>query len=346
MTGFSLTGCTARDRLEIADFQDSLWRGGTAANLAYMDWKYGANPYLDDRYVTLAREGGELVGMVGVFGACWEVAGERFTLPCLTDTVVAPRYQGSPLFRILTDEVVARLRADGVPWLLDFGDQGAGPAMLMNGWRPIGPWGQAVLKRAKPLVADRPWHELAAVRGAGSGLVVRPLEAVDAEAMAGLVDRLPAGTGLRPVRDAGYFRWRAANPLARYFHLVAGDDPIEGYLIGHRSGVDTDDGGTPTTIVDCEATSDAVFADLVTAAVEQLPGAEVLMWVRDLPAARIAALRARGAELDEPTGLFTRDMYLPNLVIRATGADVPGALSSIHGPDMWNLSGVSGRAWR
>ncbi|MFE9004576.1 GNAT family N-acetyltransferase [Streptomyces sp. NPDC007875] len=346
MSEFSFTACTARDRAEIADFQDSLWRGGRDANLAYMDWKYATNPHLDDRYVTLAREGGELVGMVGVFGACWEVAGERFMLPCLTDTVVAPRYQGSPLFRMLTDEVVARLRADGVPWLLDFGDQGAGPAMLMNGWRPIGPWAQAVVKREKPLVAEWPWHELPATRGARSGLTIRPPAAVDAEAMAGLVARLPGGEGPRPVRDAAYFRWRAANPLARYFHLVAGDGPIEGYLIGHRSGVDTDDGETPTTIVDCEATSDEVFADLVEAALAWLPGAEVLMWVRDLPAVRVAALRALGAELDEPTGLFTRDMYLPSLMIRATGAEMPPALSDIDRPDGWNLSGVSGRAWR
>ncbi|WP_159787001.1 GNAT family N-acetyltransferase [Streptomyces sp. NHF165] len=346
MTGFSFTGCTPHDRLEIADFQDSLWRGGRRANLAYLDWKYATNPHLDDRYVTLAREDGELAGMVGVFGSCWEVAGERFTLPCLTDTVVAPRHQGSSLFRMLTDEVVARLRADGVPWVLDFGDQGAGPAMLMNGWRLIGPWAQAVVTRDKPLVAERPWHELPAVRGAASGLTLHPLPDVAAETMAGLVARLPGGPGPRPVRDAAYFRWRAANPLARYFHLVAGDGPVEGYLIGHRSGVDTDDGETPTTIVDCEATSDAVFADLVETALAWLPGAQVLMWTRDLPARRVAALRALGAELDAPTGQFTRDMYLPSLMVRATGAEPPPALRGIDSPEGWNLSGVSGRAWR
>lgn len=350
--GITIGAYRAEDLADAVAFQDSLWRGGTEGNTRYFHWKYRDNPHLDHRYVVVARGGGRVVGMVGVFGSLWEHEGRTYALPCLTDTIVSPEHRGGPLFLAMIDEVVKRLAADGVPWLLDFGDQGAAPAMLMAGWTQIGPWGQAVVEREEALFERRPWPELPAVRGARSGAAVRAVSTPDAEAMADLVrrlphGRLPHGSGIRAVRDADYFRWRAANPLARYFHLEAGDDSMRGFLIGHRSAVDPDDAHTPTTVVDCEAATDDVFADLVAFALEHLPGRELLMWTRDLAPERVGILRSLGARLQEPTHRFTEDLYLPNLMIRATGATpCAPAPELMRSPGFWNVHGVSGRAWR
>lgn len=346
MKRYEIRPVTDADRDEVVALQDTLARGGPEGTASHLDWKYRRNPYLDGRYSVVGRCDGRLAGMVGVFGSRWEVGGERFTLPCLSDTVVYPEHRGGPLFTAMLDEVVALLRADGVPWVLDFGDQGAGPAMLLRGWREVGPWTQAALTREKAVLSEVEWQGRSAVRGPRSGLPLRFLPAHDTSGMAEVVRRLPADGRLRVDRGEEYFRWRASNPLARYFHLVAGEGTPEGYLIGHRSGVDAEDGGTPTTVVDVEATSDEVFADLVATAYEQLPGWEVLLWTRDLPSERVAVLLELGARLRPPTGRFTSDMFLPNLMVRRTGAPVPAALAELDRPETWDLRGVCGRAWR
>ncbi|MFD9389294.1 GNAT family N-acetyltransferase [Streptomyces sp. NPDC060000] len=338
----------AEDLADVVVFQDSLWFGGTEGNTRYFHWKYRDNPYLDHRYIVVARQRGEIVGMIGVFGSLWEHEGRTYMLPCLTDTIVSLEHRGGPLFLAMTDEVAKRLEADGVPWLLDFGDQYATPAMIMAGWTQIGPWGQAVLMRETALFEeDSPWSRLPAARGARSGEVVRAVSAPDAEAMAGLVRRLPHSSGIKVARNADYFRWRAANPLARYFHLEVGDDELRGFLIGHRAAVDTDDGHTPTTIVDCEATTDDIFADLAAFALEHLPGRELLMWTRDLSPERVGILRDLGTGFQEPALRFTDDLFLPNLVVRETGAGpCAPAPELMRTPDFWHVYGVSGRAWR
>ncbi|MEU5029302.1 GNAT family N-acetyltransferase [Streptomyces milbemycinicus] len=345
MTGYEIRAATEADRAEIVALQDSFLGAGTAGTASYLDWKYRANPYLDGRYSVVGRKDGELVGMVGVFGSSWRAGDRRLVLPCVSETVIYPEHRGGPLFHLMLDEARALLREGGVPWLLDFGDQGAGPAMLLRGWREVGPWGQAALRRDKAVLTDMAWHQRPIAYGEASGLPLRCLPSTDIAAMAAVVRRLPVDGRLRPDRDETYFRRRADNPLARYFHLVAGDDP-QGYLIGHRSAVDTDEGDTPTTIVDVEAMSDEVFADLVRTAYELLPGRVVLLWTRDLPPSRRTLLWELGAEPDEPVGRFTRDKFLPNLMIRETGAPVPRGLPDPDRAGSWDMRGVSGRAWR
>ncbi|MBB4688773.1 GNAT family N-acetyltransferase [Amycolatopsis jiangsuensis] len=347
---FALTGCAPGDHDEVCLLQETLLRGGLAGNGAYLDWKYRANPYLDGRYTVLARTpAGELAGMVGVFGSGWEVDGQRCMLPCLTDTVVAPAHRNGPVFHEMVDEVLARLRRDNVPWLLDFGDQGTVPAMLLRGWRQVGPWGQAVLNRLPGHGFRGPWSALPVARGARTGVRITSATAPDAEAMAEVVAGLPADDRIRVARTAAYFRWRAANPLAKYHYLMARFDSgaPAGYLVAHRSGVDTDDGPTPTTIVDCEAIGAEVQADLVRLAGASLPGTRLLMWTRDLPRSVLSCLAELGAEFVEPTGRPTRDRPLPSLLIRETGAaTVPAALAGLDKPDAWDFRGVSGRGWR
>ena len=294
----TLTGYEPAAREAVVDFQRHLWKGGRERNGAYLDWKYHRNPYLDDRYLVLAWDRDALVGMVGGFGAAWAIGGQRVVLPCLADTVVAPRLRSGPLFADMLAELVDRLRADGVPWLLDFGDQPAGPALLMRGWVPIGPWTVAKAARSGAVVGGAAWRTAPGTEWEGprSGCAISPrgeLDATTAEAMAGLVAGQPSPKRVRHVRDAEYFTWRAQNPLAHYYYLLARrDGELRGYLVAHRTRVDALDGETPTTIVECEAADDDVWADLVSTSLRVLPGSVVLLWVRDLGAGRNAHLDA------------------------------------------------------
>lgn len=349
----TLTDCTPADHAEICALQEGLWAGGPTGNQAYLEWKYHANPYLDERYTVLARsapaEGAELLGMVGVFGSGWERNGRRFTLPCLTDTIITSEHRNSPLFHEMVDEVLSRLRRDGVPWLLDFGDQGTVPAMLFRGWQQVGVWGQSVLTRPADAWHRKPWDEAPATRGARSGALLTPSRTPDLDAMAEVVRDVPADGRLRVARERAYFDWRASHPLATYYYLVARSETgrAEGYLVGHRSGADTDRGPTPTTVVECEARTAEVHADLIRLAHEALPGTRVLMWTRDLADAGAGVLADMGAAFIEPTGRPTQDRPLPGLLIRDTGArPVTAGLSDVGELDAWDFRGVSGRGWR
>ncbi|MGW2048490.1 GNAT family N-acetyltransferase [Streptomyces sp. NPDC001858] len=348
MTDYRIAKYTSQDRDAVVEFQQMLWQGGPQGNASYLDWKFKDNPYLDDRYVTLAWDGHELVGMLGVFGSSWHVDGHgKVMLPCLADTVVAPAHRGGPLFRQMLDRLIHRLRADGIPWLLDFGDQPAGPAMLMSGWTAIGPWPVAGAERDVPLMTQETWKGLAARQGSRSGATIRPVAGSTPE-MPALASKIPALGSVRVVRDEEYFRWRGSNPLARYFHLVADADETVGYLIAHRTAVDTDDGPTPTTIVECEAVDDDVWRDLIEAALATMPGKVVTMWLRDLPPSRAHSIDSLGLSPTEPSGRLSQDIHLPKLVMRSTGAldGRSSPLATLDSPSVWDMRGVSGRGWR
>jgi hypothetical protein len=347
-----ITVYTPADRDAVVHFQRLLWSGGPSRNAEYLDWKYRRNPYLDHRYLMLAWAGGELAGMVGAFGASWETSsGDRAMLPCLADAVVAPDQRGGPLFGRMLDELIALLHAGGVPWLLDFGNGLAVPALLMQGWKAIGPWPLAGARRGGRVIEARSWPSSEGddvLRGPRSGVPIRASRTPDPLSIAALAAEVPLPDGVRRhVRDLEYITWWYGNPLSRYFYLAAG--PAEapcGYLVGHRS-LDPDDHPTPTTILDCEARSDDVWMDLLEVALARLPGSTVLMWARDISPERRGRLGSVGFEVKEPTGQLTRDWQLPSLILRATGAlDPSSPLAALDSPSAWDLRAVCGRSWR
>jgi hypothetical protein len=346
---YRITTYTPDDLRAVVYFQRLLWKGGPRRNAEYLDWKYGRNPYLDHRYLMLAWVGEELVGMVGAFGACWESnAGDRVMLPCLADAVLASDRRGGPLFGWMLDELIMRLRDDGVPWLLDFGNGVAVPALLMQGWKAVGPWPLAQARRGG-LVEVGSWlrSEEAVLRGRRSGVPIRASRAPDAPSIAALAGLVPLADGVRRhVRDLEYITWWYSNPLARYFYLAAGSGELDGYLVGHRS-LDPDDDPTPTTILDCEASTDEIWMDLLEVGLSLLPGSVVLMWARDLSPSRHAALGPAGFEVKEPTGRLTRDWQLPSLIVRSTGVLTESSpLAHLDESSAWDLRAVCGRSWR
>ncbi|WP_437742472.1 GNAT family N-acetyltransferase [Sorangium sp. So ce1504] len=346
-----ITAYRPGDRDAVVHFQRLLWNGGPSLNAAYLDWKYGRNPYLDHRYLMLAWDGDELAGMVGAFGACWEAnGGDRVVLPCLADAVVAPDQRGGPLFGRMLDELVARLRADGIPWLLDFGNGLAVPALLMQGWKAIGPWPLASARRGGRVVDARSWPDAegGGLQGSRSGVSIRASRAPHPPTIAALAAEVPLPDGVRRhVRDLEYITWWNQNPLARYFYLTAEAEGAPcGYLVGHRS-LDPDDHPTPTTILDCEARSDEIWLDLLEMALTHLPGSTVLLWARDISPGRRHGLGSVGFEVKEPTGQVTRDWQLPSLILRSTGVlDPSSPLAALDSPAAWDLRAVCGRSWR
>jgi hypothetical protein len=352
MSQLTITSYSPEHREAVAEFQELLWQGGTRRNAAYLDWKYAQNPYVDHRYIVLAWAGDGLAGMVGAFGALWEMGnGDRVMLPCLADTVVAPGLRGSPLFLSMLDTLLEHLRADAVPWLLDFGDQPAGPAMLMRGWRAIGPWAIASSGARPKEAVTRHWvdgeEELSV--GPRSAVPVRFRSTVDPAALGDFAVNPDPGGRVRHVRDAEYLHWRFSNPLATYYFLTAGERQLHGYLVAHRARLDALDGPTPTTIMECEAQSEEIWLDLIELALSRLAGREVLMWARDLSAPRLSGLQSLGLGLHLPTGRITKDANLPNMLVSSTGTALgsdSSQLSHLNHPSEWDLRAVCGRSWR
>lgn len=349
MRNYQIRSYTAQDRDAVIALQQLLWQGGPQGNAAYLDWKYRHNPYLDDRYIVLGWSGDELVGMIGAFGAWWETgSGHRIMLPCLADTVIVPDHRGGPLFNRMLDALIAQLGADGVPWLLDFGDQPAGPAMLMRGWKAIGPWPVATISRQVPVLADSLWTspDPQPIQGTRSQVAIQPTQAPDIAQMATLVAQMTQANTIRHVRDAQYLTWRYSNPLARYFYLTAGVEDLQGYLIAHQSLSDPDDSQI-TTIVECEATSDAVWLDLIDGALSLVPGASILIWARDITPSLLAGLQQSNFTVDEPTGRLTHDIHLPNLLVYQTAiVEDWSPFAKLDEPSAWDLRSVCGRSWR
>lgn len=156
-----------------------------------------------------------------------------------------------------------------------------------------------------------------------------------------------ADTRVRHIRNSEYLAWRYSNPLAQYFYLAAGERELEGYLVAHRSRVDKDDGPTPTTIIDCDANSHLLWADLFEVAMRLLPGGVILTWTRDLSADKLATLARLGFEFDEPSGRVTRDWHLPNLMVRQTAhVASTSPFARLATSPAWDLRGVCGRCWR
>jgi hypothetical protein len=57
---------------QVAKLQTHLWSSDSNLAARYLEWKYEENPYAKEPVIYLAFQGGELVGMRGLYPSRWE----------------------------------------------------------------------------------------------------------------------------------------------------------------------------------------------------------------------------------------------------------------------------------
>jgi GNAT superfamily N-acetyltransferase len=355
----------------ILEVERYLWGPDLAVNAANFEWKYERNPYLNTQFVRVALADGVVVGMRGIWGSRWE-AGDppaSFVVPCAGDLVVAPEHRRRGLSVELIQAPISDLRSAGYRYVFNLSPSPATQiGSLRSGWRRAGvletarrghsrrPLTQrlrARLRRGRLArkVADRiDLIQQAPKRSPGSSFEAldrRPTSSADRvvceraarpEAMAELVERIGHDGRLRHVRDLAYFAWRFDSPMHAYRFLFYEDGRLDGYLV-------LESGGRPSrpgiNIVDWEATTPEVRAELLQAAVSWGRFRELATWSVTLPGETLRLLEEAGfafgrAPASIGSAYRTGGRRTP-LLVRALGED--DAEWSIGGRGLLGLEG-------
>lgn len=319
----------------------------TASGAAYVRWKYGENPYVDETILHLAVYGGQVVAMRGMFGAVWQVDGEptRHFLPCADDFVIDPEHRNRGLARLILEAASDDGARRGHRFALSLS---AGPVTFVNslatGWRSAGSY--RVVLRSQPPSAPMRWMRRVVseslhrtrLRGAfdraqrslqrrlrgpfdrfdraplrdgniSLGRAPRPHD------MAALVDRLPWDGRIRHVRDFAYFEWRFRNPMREYRFLFWDDGGLQGYLVLQRSLSDASDQDL-VNIADWEAADEHIAAELLRASLDRGRFARVQAWGAAVAPPRQAALDFHGFTAADQRGMRARSR---GLLVRKLG---------------------------
>jgi hypothetical protein len=332
---------------QVVELQCHLWSPSPALNAAYLEWKYERNPYIDAPLIYLAMHDGVAVGMRGFFGTRWE--GEPPAQPAIVlyadDLVIAPQHRNGGLIPRITTAAFDDMATRDFQYAVNLSP---GPMTVLSsiagGWRCVGfmrpmlrrPWRVALRRDRERLIRRLPALEQ------WIGTRRRSLEDIDADrirrrskgarrisledaprcaAMADLVNRIGGGR-IRHVRDADYFAWRFQNPLSRYRFLYCANPHLEGYLVlqEYTSGYA---GTDVVNIVDWEATSVAVQADLLQAAIDLTADRELVVWSVSL-SRQLAALLDRSGFKVEPTPSSVTQQRYTLLVRPIRAAELDG----------------------
>jgi len=141
MSEYQLEGYKPELIDQIARLRQQIWGGSRAANVAYLNWRYLANPYLADPLIHVARHQGRVVGMRAMYGTGWVVPGLAHpqVLPCGADTGISPEHRDTGLFSELTEFAIADVVDRGFRFAINMS---ATPANLVTsimtmGWRKV-----------------------------------------------------------------------------------------------------------------------------------------------------------------------------------------------------------------
>jgi len=301
---------TTEHKALVAELQRHLASPDVRLNASYIEWKYHQNPYIRDPLIYLAFVGDKLVGMRGAFGTRWEVGdpAEFLTLPYVDDLVIDPAYRGQGLHRVIMNFALRDLAGRGYRYVVNLSASRITTEASMNmQWRNAGRvkslHRRTLRKTAADFLADRARHlpllwrwadNISALSGrSGDHLFDRldarfsaPDQGRDTGSlfaqrtpltreMSQLVARLPRDGRIRHVRDEPFIAWRYSNPLSNYRFLYAGRERLRGYIVlQQRPGVN----GDRANIVDWEAESDLIRAELLSAAIEHGGFPELYVW--------------------------------------------------------------------
>jgi len=139
--------------------------------------------------------------------------------------------------------------------------------------------------------------------------------------MSELVARLPRDGRIRHVRDETFFSWRFGNPLCDYRFLYIGRERLRGYIVLQRSPVFI---GDRASIIDWEAESDLIRAELLAAVIEYGGFPELCIW-------QLGASPAAARLVDHHGFKSPRRHYEKSVLVRSVGDD------KLNAP--WNLGG-------
>jgi GNAT superfamily N-acetyltransferase len=290
-----------------AEVQTFMLGPDVVANLAYLEWKYHRNPYVSEPLIYLALHEGIVVGMRGMFGAKWQLGqpSQTFLAPCAGDLVIAPDHRNRGLVAKIMEKAVDDLADRGYQYAFSLGASLATQmGSLMTGWRSVGPLETAYrgTARRKDQLADAGQafslldeNSGSAYRTAKGHLVVEKRPRPDV--MSELIERIGTDGRIQHVRDREYFAWRFENPRSMYRFLFWFGSRLEGYLILQKWLYRKRP--TPVRIVDWEASSAAVRADLLEAAIRWGKFDELSIWWGGFPAGTKVLLQDAGFKARE-----------------------------------------------
>jgi GNAT superfamily N-acetyltransferase len=343
---------------EVVELRRHSYETEFAESGAYLEWKYERNPYIAEPIFHLARAGGKIIGMRGLYGTRWEFGDKREStiIPCADDFAVVPEHRNTGIMTRLLQMTADDLWRRGYSYVMN---SSGGPvtvfSSLVAGWKSVGAMEPVVrrsaveairhharerlrrrrfiwrlVRRSDIIVAgsEGPFRRLdrtgpVAVPGTDASIVVeagpRP------EQMAALIDRLPYDGRIRHVRDAAFFAWRYANPIRQHrFLFYQCDGRLEGYLALARYA----SARLPILtfhLVDWEG-SPQVKEALLRCAVRAGGFPELGAWTATLSAEDRAMLARAGFV---PTELSARARGLPCVLLKKLGP--PAA------PQTWKL---------
>lgn len=363
LDGYEIMPYEPRFREQLLALQAHLWGHDSARNASYLDWKYVRNPYISAPVLYVAMRGGEIVGTRGMASSYWEAGlpANRFACLADADAVVHPDHRRRGLLEAMTAQSLEDFANSSYEYIITLSARRSTAANnLKLGWkstgfvtvarrRPVGgrlsavrrlarrlPFLAAAYRRlrspSRPAAMASPGNhpfDMLDRNGAAASSARRHIcleTAARPEAMAALVERLGHDGRIRHVRDDQYFAWRYANPRAHYRFLFWADPQLQGYLVLHTSMAPG--AAVVVTIVDWEAASPEVRADVLDAALGWGRFAQVMAWAGGLDGATL--LRQRGFEIlaaDDATGYD----LCPGLLVRALR---PGTLAAD-----WHMGG-------
>ena len=316
---------------QVIELQSHLWSPDLALNTAYLEWKYERNPYIDSPLIYLAMHKDRIIGMRGFFGTQWEVGipARKSVALYADDLVIAPDHRNHGLVHRIMAAAFEDLAKRKYQYAFNLS---AGPLTLLftlaMGWRSVGHM-QPMYRRSLPVALrgargslirrlPKPPRQVNWMLRRGSEKKQRSLTDIDAArlrrslrsvpwisledfphsaAMAELIERVGDRGRIRHVRDRKYFDWRFQNPLSRYRFLYWAKARLEGYLVlqEYTSAYANKE---LVNIVDWEATSIAVHAELLQAAKKLTTGRRLMIWSVSLPQELTAVLEAAGFKLE------------------------------------------------
>lgn len=359
----------ASDKLAVAELQQHLWGGGIERNIAYLEWKYERNPYLNEPLLYLALQGDRVVGMRGVIGSRWILpgSGTPLTIPYADDLVVHPDHRGGGLHRLIMTEALRDLARRGFHHVINLS---AVPitaiASLRMQWRDAGSFRPMYRRTAAKVLLDQTIESLAKVpllwRGADKLAklhLLRPARLFDGgvaaftsgaakpgaaataddelTAMAELAARFADGSRIRHVHDVQYLKWRYANPLCQYHCLWPQSGATDGYVVlQHALGANTD--RLRVNIVDWEASSAALRLSILDQFLGTERCHEIWCWGLALPPELEHGLQQRGFSQVPPHPKYQRVLSLLIRGLSDADADADYVCSGVRLDDVGNWS--------